>query len=129
MFERPCRGPALIAWMTSASVLTQAPDIERLADSVAEEMLAWQRDMHQLQPSPAVLNTASSRTAAVQPPSRLPEARTPARQRSKGDTDTPIPRETTSMFALPGGNSRAAALSSKTRPQRATCSPPCAPRW
>lgn len=48
MFERPCRGPALIAWMTSASVLTQAPDIERLADSVAEEMLAWQRDIHQL---------------------------------------------------------------------------------
>lgn len=47
MFKRPCRGPALIAWMTSASVLTQAPDIERLADSVAEEMLAWQRDIHQ----------------------------------------------------------------------------------
>jgi amidohydrolase len=47
MFTRACCGFSLLALMTGATALAQAPAIEPLADAVADEVLAWRRDIHQ----------------------------------------------------------------------------------
>lgn len=48
MFKRECCGFSLLALMSGATALAQAPAFEPLADAVADEVLAWQRDIHQL---------------------------------------------------------------------------------
>jgi amidohydrolase len=47
MFKRVSYGFSLLALLTGANVLAQAPAIEPLADAVADEVLAWRRDIHQ----------------------------------------------------------------------------------
>jgi hypothetical protein len=71
--------------------------------------------------------TASSRAAGVQRwlPASVPgSASTCARHRSKVPTLTPTSRETTSMAALSGGNSRATMRSLNAFPYRATLAYP-----
>lgn len=63
----------------------------------------------------AVVSTATSGATAVQPPLRFHPTTASVRQRISLDTDTPIARQTKSMFAPLGANSRATAQSSKCR--------------